>query len=97
MPIFFLRIQYIHSRYIKMKTAVQKWGNSLAIRIPRSFAQETRLGDGTEVDLQLKSGTLVISRARTKRYRLSELLARVRKTNVPPETEWGAPMGQEHW
>jgi antitoxin MazE len=80
-----------------MKTAVQKWGNSLAIRIPRFFAQETQLGNGTEVDLHLKSGTLVISRARKKRYRLSELLARVRKTNVPPETEWGGPMGQEHW
>ena len=80
-----------------MKTAVQKWGNSLAIRIPRSFAQETRLNNGTEVDLQLKSGTLVISRALKKRYRLSDLLAQVRKTNVPPETEWGHPTGQEHW
>jgi len=80
-----------------MKTAVQKWGNSLAIRIPRSFAQETRLSNGTEVNLQLKAGTLVISRARKNRYRLSDLLAQVRKTNLPPETEWGPPMGQEHW
>ena len=42
---------------------MQRWGNSLAVRIPRAFAQETRLGSGTEVDFQLKSGTLVISPA----------------------------------
>ncbi len=80
-----------------MKTAVQRWGNSLAVRIPRAFAQETRLGSGTEVDLRLKAGTLVISRARKRRYSLSGLLARVRKTNLHSETGWGGPMGREVW
>jgi antitoxin MazE len=80
-----------------MKTAVQKWGNSLAIHIPRAFAQETRLGNGTEVDLQLKAGTLVISPARKARYHLSGLLALVRKTNVHSETDWGGPKGGEAW
>ena len=80
-----------------MKTAVQRWGNSLAVRIPRAFAQETRLGNGTEVDLRLKSGTLVIRRARKNRYRLSDLLAQVRETNVPSETAWGRPRGREVW
>jgi antitoxin MazE len=80
-----------------MKTAVQKWGNSLAIRIPRAFAHETRLGNGTEVDLELKAGTLVIRRARNNRYRLSDLLAQVRKTNKHGETEWGGPAGREVW
>jgi antitoxin MazE len=72
-----------------MKTAVQKWGNSLAIRIPRSFARETRLGNGTEVDLQLKAGTLVISRVQRKSYHLGDLLAQVSKTNRHAEAEWG--------
>ena len=80
-----------------MKTAVQRWGNSLAVRIPRAFAKETRLGNGTEVDLRLNSGTLVIRRARKNRYRLSNLLAGVRKTNVPSETAWGEPRGREVW
>jgi antitoxin MazE len=80
-----------------MKTAVQRWGNSLAVRIPRAFAQETRLGNGTEVDLRLKSGTLVISRARKNRYRLTNLLALVRETKAHPETEWGGPKGGEVW
>jgi antitoxin MazE len=80
-----------------MKTAIQKWGNSLAIRIPRGFAKETHLGKGTEVDLQLKSGTLVIRRATRNRYRLRDLLAQVRKTNSHSEIEWGAPKGKEVW
>ena len=80
-----------------MKAAVQKWGNSLAIRIPRSFALETRLGRGTEVDLQLKSGTLVISRARKNRYKLGTLLAQVKKGNLHSETNWGEAKGREAW
>ena len=80
-----------------MKTAVQRWGNSLAVRIPHAFARETRLGSGTEVDLRLKSGTLIISRARKNRYRLSDLLALVRKTDAHPETQWGDPKGGEIW
>jgi antitoxin MazE len=80
-----------------MKTAVQKWGNSLAVRIPRAFAQEIRLGRGTKVDLQLKSGTLVISSMHKGRYRLSALLAQVRKSNLHSEAKWGEPRGTEVW
>jgi antitoxin MazE len=94
---FCLPILCLHSRYTEMRTAVQRWGNSLAIRIPRAFAQETRLGDGTEVDLQLKAGTLVIRAVRARRYRLSDLLAQVRKNNTHGETEWGQPVGREIW
>jgi antitoxin MazE len=78
-----------------MKTAVQRWGHSLAIRIPRAFAQETRLGNGTEVDLQLKAGTLVIRRLQKSRYRLSDLLSQVRKSNLHQENEWGGRPGRE--
>jgi antitoxin MazE len=80
-----------------MKTAVQRWGNSLAIRIPRAFAQEKRLGNGSQVDIQLNSGMLVISLVPQNRYALRDLLAAVQKTNVHSETKWGAPMGKEVW
>jgi antitoxin MazE len=82
---------------MRMRTAVQRWGNSLAVRIPRAFARETCLGSGTEVDLQLKSGTLVISPVRKSRYRLGALLAKVRKANLHSEAEWGQPKGSEVW
>jgi len=80
-----------------VKTAVQKWGNSLAIRIPQAFAQESQLTNGTKVNLQLKAGKLVISRARKRRYQLSDLLAKVSKTNRHLETDWGRPVGREIW
>ncbi|HZM05164.1 MAG TPA: AbrB/MazE/SpoVT family DNA-binding domain-containing protein [Candidatus Saccharimonadales bacterium] len=80
-----------------MKTAVQKWGNSLAIRIPRAFAKETQLANGTEVDLRLKSGTLIISSRGKTRHHLTDLLDRVRKSNAPAEINWGRPMGKEVW
>jgi antitoxin MazE len=75
-----------------MRTSVQKWGNNLAIRIPNAFAQECQLGNGTKVDLQLQAGKLVITDAR-KRYRLSELMAQLRKTNRHAEVNWGRPEG----
>jgi antitoxin MazE len=82
---------------MEMKTSVQKWGNSLAIRIPSAFALETELTNGAEVDLQLKSGTLVIRPQRKKRYQLSHLLSQVRKTNRHSEVIWGESTGKEIW
>ena len=43
-----------------MKTRVQKWGNSLAIRIPKAFASQTGLAEDVEVSLELEKGKLVI-------------------------------------
>ena len=80
-----------------MKTAVQKWGNSLAIRIPRAFAEEIHLGNGTEVNLHLKLGKLVVSSNARRRPSLRSLLARVRKSNLHAESDWGGPGGKEIW
>jgi antitoxin MazE len=80
-----------------MKTEVQKWGNSLAIRIPSAFAQETRLAKGTEVELRLHAGGLVITRRKKKRYHLPSLLAKVRNSNRHAEADWGIPTGGEAW
>jgi antitoxin MazE len=78
-----------------MKTAVQMWGKSLAVRIPRAFAAETHLHNGTEVDLNLQSGRLVITSWKEKRHDLRSLLAQVRKSNRHAEMDWGGPVGGE--
>ena len=44
-----------------MKTRVQKWGNSLALRIPKSFASEVGLEKETSVEVSLSDGKLVIT------------------------------------
>lgn len=80
-----------------MRTAVQRWGNSLAVRIPRAFAAETRIQDGTEVDLSLKGGALVVRPVRRSRLALHDLLRKVTSTNRHEEVQSGGPVGQEIW
>ncbi len=81
-----------------MKTAIQRWGNSLALRIPKIYAAETRISEGSEVELTLKSGTLVIRPlAGKKRYALSDLLKRITPDNRHDSIETGKAMGQEIW
>jgi antitoxin MazE len=80
-----------------MKTAVRKWGNSLAVRIPRSFAQETRLSNGTIIDVQITRDAIVIRRSVAKKPDLKTLLAGIRPSNRHVETSWGKPVGQEAW
>lgn len=70
-----------------MKTHVQKWGNSLAVRIPKSFAKSLRLGTESPVEMSLEEGALVIKPDRDKAWDLDSLLAAVTGENAHPE--WG--------
>jgi len=79
-----------------MKTAIGKWGNSLAIRLPRSIASELELREGTPVELRTEGGVLVIREARP-RYRLTDLLAQTNSGNLHGEVDWGLPQGEEEW
>ncbi len=79
-------------------TAVKKWGNSLAIRIPAHFAQQLNLTENTPVDYAVVDGTLVI-RPVTEHgsYSLKDLLDRITAENIHSETEAGRAVGQETW
>jgi antitoxin MazE len=80
-----------------MRARIQKWGNSLALRIPRSFALETALDSGAEVDLTLEEGRLVITPLARPSYSLDELLAQVTSENVHGEQDTGPSVGGEAW
>lgn len=80
-----------------MRTRVQKWGNSLAIRIPRAYARESALDDGAAVDLEVEKGKIVITPAKPSRYTLEGLLAGVSRKNIHRETQTGPPAGREAW
>lgn len=80
-----------------MKTKVQKWGNSLALRIPKSFAAETLLESDTEVDLSLVKGKLVITPIVEAEYSLEQLLEGVTEDNVHAEMDTGVAVGNEAW
>ena len=70
-----------------MKTSVQKWGNSLAVRIPKSFAEEMGVGNNAPVEMSLEEGALVIKPDRDKAWDLGSLLAGVTDENIHPAWE----------
>lgn len=79
-----------------MRASIAKWGNSLALRLPKALAEEARLVEGATVELRVENGGLVVVPAR-KRYRLAELLAEAKPAACHGETGWGAPRGKETW
>ena len=79
-----------------MQTKVQKWGNSLGVRIPRSFAAEARVEAGSTVDISVEKGSLRIRPVR-RRYSLRGLLRKVTSRNLHGEIATGAPVGRETW
>ncbi|MEO8432509.1 MAG: AbrB/MazE/SpoVT family DNA-binding domain-containing protein [Acidobacteriota bacterium] len=79
-----------------MRTKVQKWGNSLAVRIPKPFAEGAGLKLATEVEVSLERGTLRFSAVRP-RWELRTLVSKVTTRNRHAETDVGESVGRESW
>ncbi len=80
-----------------MRTKIQRWGHSLAVRIPKPFAEEVRLEEHAEVDLAVVNGKITLTPATRRPKRLADLLARVTKRNLHREVDTGVPVGREIW
>lgn len=80
-----------------MRTRVQKWGNSLALRIPKSFAAEVGLADDTVVDVAVVDGQLVVVPVPPVRYTLDALLADITDENLHHEVPTDPAVGDEVW
>ena len=80
-----------------MKTQVQKWGNSLALRIPKSFAAEAHLEQDSQVELTLAHGGLLIIPIDEPEVTLEQLLAGITDENLHGEVDTGPPVGNEVW
>ena len=78
-----------------MSTTVQKWGNSLGIRIPKSIAEQVNLTEGTSVEFATRGGVLTVRPRRRRRITLRELLAKAKGPNPHGEIDRGAPVGRE--
>jgi antitoxin MazE len=78
-----------------MKTKAQKWGNSLAVRLPRPVAQQAGIKPDDSLEIQVSKGRVVLTPAVTTEYRLGDLLKKVTKKNIHRETDWGKPRGKE--
>jgi antitoxin MazE len=80
-----------------MQVRVQKWGNGLAVRIPKSFAIEARIEPDEVVDLSLVDGKLIISPTTRTGVTLEDLLQGVTEENLHGEFETGPAAGAEAW
>lgn len=80
-----------------MKARVQKWGNSLALRIPEAFAVAAGLAEDAAVELSLCDGDIVLRPLPQTPHTLEELLRGVTEENLHGEWDIGPPVGRESW
>ena len=80
-----------------MRARVQKWGNSLALRVPKAFAAEAGLRNESPVDVSIVNGKLVIEPVVEPKVTLKQLLAQVTEDNVHREVDTGPAIGSEVW
>ena len=80
-----------------MRTKVQRWGNSLALRIPKAFALDAQLENDSFVEISLVDGQIIITPVVTPIWTLEELLAGINKNNIHHEVDTGFAVGNEVW
>ena len=81
-----------------MPTQISKWGNSLAIRIPKDVAAAAGLAEGDAVELSAQADGFSVRRSSLRpRYDLEKLMAGVTKDNLHGGIDWGEPKGGEVW
>lgn len=78
-------------------TYVKKWGNSLAVRLPRSLLAQLNLEVDGEVEISVEEGRLILSPVKKPKYKLDELLVQVTPENLHDEINYGKPAGKEVW
>lgn len=87
-------IIYTDNLQINMNTNVTKWGNSLAVRLPKSFTEQIGITQDSKVELEVKNKTIIIKKMN---YDLKDLLTRVESENIHMETSTGDVTGKEIW
>ncbi len=80
-----------------METKIQKWGNSLGVRLPKDLAQKTGISEGTIVTVSLSKKGLLVFKQPKQEVTLDDLLKSINKSNLPNEVNWGDRVGKEIW
>lgn len=79
---------------MRMTQTVQKWGNSLGIRIPKKIAEKYGLVNGSEVEI-LASKEGIFLKPAERIPTLEELMSKITEENQHDEIDWGEPRGAE--
>lgn len=80
-----------------MITKVQKWGNSLALRIPKAFADTAKIENNSIIDVSFVNGQIIIKPIIPQKMTLEQLLSGVTKNNIHREIDTGDAVGSEAW
>ena len=80
-----------------MITKIQKWGNSLGVRIPKSLAEDAQVEEGASVELTVENGCLMILPIKRNALDLNALLEEVTPDNLHGEVDVGPAVGGEDW
>lgn len=80
-----------------MRIKVQKWGNSLAVRIPKSIAADAKIGRGSVIDISERKGSLIITPQTEPEFSLEQLLSQITGGNIHDEVNTGTRTGIEAW
>lgn len=80
-----------------MVTKIQKWGNSLGLRIPKSFAKDAGVEEGSPVDISIEGDRLIVQPVRPTKYELKDLVSQIREDNIHDEIPTGRRAGREVW
>ncbi|MDO8444528.1 MAG: AbrB/MazE/SpoVT family DNA-binding domain-containing protein [Deltaproteobacteria bacterium] len=80
-----------------MHVKVQQWGNSLALRIPKTYAVDIKLHKGSVIDISESEGKLVVTPIEEPELTLKQLLAGITKENIHHEVDTWLPVGNEIW
>jgi antitoxin MazE len=77
-----------------MKAKIQKWGNSLAVRVPKGIAEQAGVKSDDVVDMDVEDGKIVLLKVAAE-YRLDDLLDGITDENLHSTVETGEPVGRE--
>jgi antitoxin MazE len=88
---------FIVETEVAMHIRVQKWGNSLAVRIPKPLAEDAKVEEGTVLNLAVSEGKVIATPVKKNKQSLQQMLAKVSRKNLHAEVESGAPVGREVW
>jgi antitoxin MazE len=75
---------------------IAKWGNSLAVRIPREAAEQAGFHEGDDIAINAAGGKLTVVR-RKRKYRIEDFLDQMTPDRQPELIDWGPPVGKEVW
>jgi antitoxin MazE len=81
----------------KTQVRLERWGNSLVVRIPQEIVEKAELTQDCLVNLEVQGDIVRVERTKVPYYELEDLLAGMTPDQVHPEIDTGPPVGEEIW